>query len=318
MHQTLCILGGSGFVGRHLAYRLVHSGFRVRILSRHPERHQAMATHPDISVLGADVHDTGQLTRQLRGMQAVINLTGILNDPDRRGRNFHAAHIELPRKLVIAAQDAGVQRLLHMSALNASADERHSRYLQTKGEGEDLVHEAASRHMIVTSFRPSVIFGAGDGLFSRFARLLKYSPVLPLACPDSRFAPVWVNDVAEAITRALHDATGGERLELCGPEVFTLRALVEYTRDQLGIRRIVIGLGDAASRLQARLLGSLPGQPFTLDNYHALQHDSVCSHNALPGLGISPTPVAAIVPGYLAGRTSRARYDELRRHARRD
>jgi len=211
-----------------------------------------------------------------------------------------------------------VRRLLHMSALQASAHEQHGLYLKSKGAGEDLAHEAATRELLVTSFRPSVIFGEGDSFFNRFASLLKYSPVLPLACPDSRFAPVYVGDVVEAMSRALHDATGGERLDLCGPEVFTLRALVEYTREQLGLRRLVIGLGDSASRLQARLLGMVPGQPFSMDNYYSLQHDSVCGQNALPTLGITPTPVSAIVPGYLAGRSSSARYDEMRRHSRRD
>ncbi len=318
MELKICILGGSGFVGRAVSHRLANSGCRVVILSRHPERQRNLATNPRITVAGADVHDPEQLRAHLRGMHAVINLVGILNDPDRKGTGFLQAHVELPSKLVQAALETGVQRLLHMSALNANAAEPHSRYLHSKGAGEDLVHEAAGEHLIVTSFRPSVIFGAGDGIFSRFAGLLRLSPVLPLACPDSRLAPVYVGDVAEAMWRALHDATGGERLELCGPETFTLRALVEYTRELLGLQRLIIGMGDRASRLQARLLERLPGQPFTMDNYHSLQHDSLCKHNALPGLGIVPTPVAAIVPGYLAGHNSRARYDEMRRRAGRD
>ncbi|MEZ5541279.1 MAG: complex I NDUFA9 subunit family protein [Pseudomonadota bacterium] len=313
---TLCILGGTGFVGRHLAARLTREGCRVRILTRRRERHRELLVNPDIELLAADSHDPDTLTRHLAGVDVVINLVGILNDPDPRGSGFRRAHVELPRKLVDAARACGVPRLLHMSALNANAQERQCRYLQTKGEGEDLVHAAAGPDLVVTSFRPSVIFGPGDGFFNRFAGLLQLAPgVFPLACPQSRFAPVCVHDVTAALCRCLDDATGGERLELCGPEVFTLQTLVEYTRAQLGLHRAIIGLGRTLSRLQAQVLGLLPGQPFTLDNFYALQLDSICTSNALPLLGIQPTPVEAVVPGYLGGGGSRARYDAFRRHA---
>lgn len=313
---TLCLLGGTGFVGRQLASRLTRDGYRVRILTRRSERHRALLVNPAIELLEADIHEPAALERHFRGVDAVINLVGILNDPDRHGAGFRRVHVELPRKVVDAARACGVPRLLHMSALNADAGERQCRYLMTKGEGEDLVHAAAGPELVVTSFRPSVIFGPGDSFFNRFATLLRLAPgVFPLACPDSSFAPVCVNDVTAAMCRSLDDATGGERLELCGPEVFTLRALVEYTRDQLGLHRVVIGLGHGLSKLQARILGLLPGQPFSLDNFHALQKDSICVSNALPSLGINPTPVAAIVPGYLGSDTARTRYDEYRRRA---
>jgi NADH dehydrogenase len=317
--QTLCVLGGTGFVGRHLANRLTQHGYKVRILSRRPERHRALGVNPGIRVLQANVHDRDELCRNLAGAAAVINLVGILNDTGKQGSGFRQAHVELPQKLVAACCASGVSRVLHMSALHADAREPHSQYLRTRGEGEDLLHAASGDGLVVTSFRPSVIFGHGDSLFNRFASLLKLAgPVFPLACPDSRLAPVWVTDVVEAMCRSLDIATGGERLELCGPEIMTLREIVTYTRDQLGLRTRIIGLGDGLSRLQARLLGTLPGKPFTLDNYYSLQHDSVCTDNALPSLGINPAPVAAVVPGYLAGRNARGRYQALRRRSRRD
>jgi NADH dehydrogenase len=313
---TLCILGGTGFVGHHLANRLLPDGYRLRMLTRRRERHRELLVNPAVTLLEADIHDPSALERHFQGVDAVINLVGILNDPDRHGAGFQRVHVELPRKVTAAARNAGVSRLLHMSALNADAGERQCRYLMSKGAGEDLVHAAAGADLVVTSFRPSVIFGPGDSFFNRFASLLRLAPgVFPLACPDSSFAPVCVSDVAEAMCRALDDATGGERLELCGPEVYTLRALVEYTRDQLGLHRAILGLGRGMSRLQARVLGLLPGQPFTLDNFHALQKDSICACNALPTLGINPTPIEAVVPRYLGGRSARARYDVLRRHA---
>jgi uncharacterized protein YbjT (DUF2867 family) len=317
--ETLCILGGSGFVGQHLANRLAADGHLVRILTRRTERHRALEIHPNITLHSADVHNPEQLRQHLAGASTVINLVGILNDPDRKGAGFQAVHVELPRKVVHAALECGVRRLVHMSALNADANEPNSLYLKTKGAGEDLAHSAREHGLIVTSLRPSVIFGDGDSFFNRFATLLRLSPlVFPLACPNSQFAPVYVGDVVEAICRSLHDATGGERLELCGPEVFTLQALVEYTCALIGLQRKIIGLGDTLSRLQAHVLGLLPGQPFTMDNYYSLQKNSICIHNALPTLGISPTPVAAVVPGYLAGENYRAHYDEFRRRSRRD
>jgi NADH dehydrogenase len=314
--NTLCLLGGTGFVGRHLANRLTQEGYRVRILTRRRERHRMLLVNPAIELLEADIHEPATLEREFQGVDAVINLVGILNDPDRHGAGFRRVHVELPRKVVAAARASGVTRLLHMSALNADAGERHCRYLMTKGEGEDLVHAAAGPDLVVTSFRPSVIFGPGDSFFNRFATLLRLAPgVFPLACPDSSLAPVYVDNVTGAMCRCLDDATGGERLELCGPEVFTLKALVEYTRDQLGLHRAVIGLGHGLSKLQARVLGLLPGQPFTLDNFYSLQKDSICVSNALPMLGITPTPIAAIVPGYLRAAGARMRYDAYRRRA---
>lgn len=317
--EIICVLGGTGFVGRHLTHRLAQRGYSVRVLSRRPERHRALAINPGISVFRADVHNPDELRHNITGATAVINLIGILNDTGKQGAGFRQAHVELPQKLVAACTASGISRVLHMSALHASAGEQHSQYLRTRGEGEDLLHAAADQGLVVTSFRPSVIFGQGDSLFNRFAGLLKLAgPVFPLACPNSRLAPVWVSDVVEAMCRSLDAATGGERLELCGPEVMTLREIVAYTRDQLGLRCYITGLGDGLSRMQARLLGILPGKPFTLDNYYSLQHDSICTDNALPSLGITPAPVAAVVPGYLAGRNARGHYPGFRCRSRRD
>jgi len=320
MHQeTVCITGGTGFVGQHLSNRLTKQGYKVRILTRRRERYRKLLVNPGISLIEADVHNIDQLRRQFQDVDIIINLVGILNENGKKGTGFTRVHVELPEKIVFAARACGVTRLLQMSALNANAQEPHSLYLKTRGEGEDLVHAAADSDMVVTSFRPSVIFGPGDSFFNRFAGLLKMAgPAFPLACPQSRFAPVCVTDVVEAICRSMGDATAGERLQLCGPESFTLAELVSYTRDQLQLKTCIIGLNDRLSRLQARMLGLLPGKPFTLDNYYSLQHDSVCTDNALPTLGIKPTPVAAVVPGCLAGNNARGHYPEFRRQSRRN
>ena len=316
--DTICLLGGTGFVGQHLVHSLTEAGYRVRVLTRRRERHRALIVNPAVTLIEADVHSEDVLRQHFTGCDAVINLVAILNDSDRNGAGFQRTHVELPEKIVAAAVAASVPRLLHMSALNADPNEVHCRYLKSKGEGEQIMHAASDKGLVVTSFRPSVIFGAGDSFFNRFASLLRLSrPIMPLACPGSRFAPVYVGDVCEAMVRSLDNATGGERLDLCGPETYTLKELVEYTRDQLNICCAIAGLGDGLSRLQARILGMMPGQPFTLDNYHALQHDSVCSNNALPGLGITPTPIDVVVPAYLGNHTARGRYNDFRREARR-
>ncbi len=318
-YETICVLGGTGFVGQHLVNRLTPHGYKVRVLTRRRERHRSLIVNPDVTLIETDIHDRDSLVRNFSGVDAVINLVGILNESGKKGEDFQRVHVELPRNIVAAALASGVGRLLHMSALNADAKETNSLYLKSKGEGEDLLHAAASAELVVTSFRPSVIFGPGDSFFNRFATLLNISPLLfPLACPNSRFAPVCVTDVAEAICRSLDDATGSERLDLCGPDVLTLIQIVEYTRDQLGKHSYIMGLGDGLSRLQARVLGFVPGKPFSMDNYHSLQKDSVSNNNALPSLGITPTPIAAVVPHYLAGQNARGQYHGFRRLSRRN
>jgi NADH dehydrogenase len=318
-NNTVCLLGGTGFVGYHLANHLTHHGYTVNILTRRRERHRDLLVNPAIRIIEANVYDTDQLRRNFGEAGAVINLIGILNERNAKEGSFARIHAELPGLIAATAAAAGVKRLLHMSALHADAAEAHSRYLKTKGEGEDRAHAAATPNLGVTSFRPSVIFGPGDSFFNRFAALLKLSPLFfPLACPDSRFAPVYVGDVAAAFCKALaDDATRGQRLELCGPDSYTLKELVVYTRDTLGLKKPVIGLGDTLSRWQARLLGLMPGRPFTLDNYYSLQHDSLCTDNALPALGITPTAINTIAPGYIAGRNLRGRFHAFRQVARR-
>ena len=318
-YETICVLGGTGFVGQHLVNRLTQHGYKVRVLTRRRERHRSLIVNPNVTLIEADIYDRDSLVRNFSGVDAIINLVGILNESGKKGEGFQRTHVELPRNIVAAALASGVGRLLHMSALNADAKETDSLYLKSKGEGEDLLHAAAREGLVVTSFRPSVIFGPGDSFFNRFATLLNIAPLLfPLACPNSRFAPVCVTDVAEAMCRSLDIATGGERLDLCGPDVLTLMQVVEYTRDQLDKHGYIMGLGDGLSRLQARLLGFMPGKPFSMDNYYSLQKDSVCSNNALPSLGITPTPIAAVVPAYLAGQNARDQYHGFRRQSRRN
>jgi NADH dehydrogenase len=298
----VCILGGSGFVGHHLAARLVAAGHHVRVLSRRREAHRELLVLPTLELQECNVHDSQALQGALAGCDVVINLVGILNEKGHDGRGFRRAHVELAQKVVDACRSNGIQRLLHMSALGADAEQGSSFYQRTKGEAENLVH--AAEGLAVTSFRPSIIFGPDDAFFNRFAGLLKATPLLfPLACGTARFAPVYVGDVVECYVRAIDDpATVGRRYELCGPRQYSLHQLVQYTGQQLGVRRWIITLPDWASRLQARLLEFAPGKPFSRDNYHSMQRDNVCEGEFPAQFGIIPRSIESVVPGYLAGQ----------------
>jgi len=315
--QNIFIIGGTGFIGSHLTHRLSALGHSVTVLTRRPERYRHYRIGSQVRLLQANPYDTDSLGEHLQQADCVINLAGILNEEGNS--TFSRTHVELPRTIVKVMRDLGISRLLHMSALNADVNETHSRYLKTKGEGENLVHQSPG--IEVTSFRPSVVFGRGDSFFNRFATLLKLAPppVFPLACSESRFAPVYVGDVVAAFVHALENpSTAGQRMELCGPSEYSLGQLVQYTADLTGTKTRVVGMPNFVARLQGYFLGLMPGKPFTIDNYHSLQKPSVCTDSAFPRLDITPRSVEAIVPGYLGNTGSRARYYDYRSQARRD
>jgi len=299
--MRILILGGTGFVGRALSTRLVAGGHEVLVSTTHQHRHRDLTVLPTLALAEGDVHDLEFLRRCCENKDAVINLVGILNEKGRNGHGFARVHVALPGKLVVACRAAGVKRLLHMSALNASLN-APSHYLRTKAMGEDTVHRAAADGLHVTSFRPSVIFGPRDSFVNRFAGLLKFVPgVFPLACPDARFQPVYVEDVVSAFVHALHDTkTHGQRYDLCGLKVYTLREIVSYIAEVMGRHVTIIGLNRTLSHMQAALMEFAPGKPFSLDNFRSLQVDSVCSGRAFPGaFSITPTAMEQVVPGYI-------------------
>ncbi len=298
-NKQVCILGGTGFVGHHLLNTLGAAGYECRVPVTRPERHCDLRLVPGCRLHPMSGWGPQEFATALAGCGTLINLVGILNEGS--GRSFEESHVTLVQMALGAAHSAGVRRYLHMSALHADAEAGPSAYLRTKGRGEALAHEVGARGLAVTSFRPSVIFGPGDSFFNRFAGLLRALPgPFPLACPQARFAPVYVGDVATAMVRSLERPdTAGRAYELCGPRTFTLKELVEYTGARIGRKVRVIGLGDGLSRLQGRVLQYLPGRPFTLDNYLSLQVDSVCAEDGLGALGIRPTDIDAVVPGYL-------------------
>jgi len=311
--DSVCVLGGTGFVGYQIVSRLNNAGKHVRVLTRRRERHRHLLVLPFVEVIDADIHDPEQLRRHFAGRDAVINLVGILNEKGHRGEGFRHVHVELAKKVLEACKHTGVRRLLHMSALGADHTKGASHYLRTKGEAENHLHTFAAPEVALTSFRPSVIFGRDDSLFNRFASLLKIAPVFPVACPQAKFAPVYVGDVSERFVDALEDrATVGQRYNLCGPDVWTLMEIVRYVCDVKGWRRALVPLPDWLSKLQASVFEFAPGKPFSRDNFNSLRLDSVC-----PEGPTCPTPVEAVVPHYLGDVNRQHRFQELRREARR-
>ncbi|MCP5151362.1 MAG: complex I NDUFA9 subunit family protein [Ectothiorhodospiraceae bacterium] len=318
--QRIGIIGGSGFVGRYLVAELTRRRYHTRVVTRRRERHRDLLVCPTCQMVEADPHDRGALTAALAGCDAVVNLVGILNTGTDDRESFHAAHVGVVENAVAACRANGIDRLVHMGALNASGA-GPSEYLKTKQAGEDAAHAAEQHGIGVTTLRPSVIFGHGDGLFTRFATLLRLTPgVFPLASPDARMAPVFVEDVATAFVRCLEDpGTAGHRYDLCGPSVYSLREIVEYTAAVIGVRCRVVGLGRGLANLQASVLELVPGKPLSRDNLLSLQVDSVCrGDDGLRALGITATSVESVVPGYLGARARQFQYGRFRAAARRD
>lgn len=300
------VLGGTGFVGRALCKRLVADGHRILVLTRNAKANADMVSGADVALVEGDTESFEFIAEHLARCDVAINLVGILNERGHSGQEFRALHAELPRTFGRACRQAGVERVLHMSALGAQAGSAPSRYLRSKGEGANALQVELGGKVPWTIFCPSVIFGPGDSFTNRFAGLLKFMPgIMPLACPEARFAPAYIGDVVAAFAQAIdRPDTHQQRYQLCGPKEYSLREIVEYLAQVSQRRRKIVGLSDAMSRIQAAIMEFFPGKPFSRDNYLSLQLDSTCdADTGVPGfavLGIQPTAMEKIVPQYLA------------------
>lgn len=309
---SVCIVGGSGYVGRSVADHLGSRGLSVLVLTRSRPRAMPLAVLPTVEIMVCDPHDPADLARAFTGMDAVVNLVGILHESGRQ--TFRSAHVELPRKVAEACRPAGVRHLLHMSALGADPA-GPSAYQRSKGEGEAAV-KAAAGDMPVTIFRPSVIFGEGDSFLNLFATLVRLNPVIPLAGASARFQPVWVEDVARCFAQSLGDPrTFGQAYELGGPRVYTLEELVRFVAATLGKRRWIVRLPPALGRLQAFVFEHLPGKLMTRDNLDSMKVDNVCAGPFPEVFGFEPSALEAVVPEYLQGSVARSRYAKYRHYA---
>ena len=291
----ICILGGSGFVGSRLVARLANAGHTVIVPTRIAARAAHLRLMPTVTTPVADIHDPATLARLADRCDVVVNLVGILNESGRSGAGFRHAHSELAGKLVTALAGRPHVKLVQMSALKAGAD-GPSHYLKSKGEAERQIR--ATPGLRWTILRPSVIFGPGDSFVNRFAGLIALLPgMFPLAMAGARFAPVYLDDVIEAVERAVEDsATDGQAYELGGPEVLTLREIVQQIARAMDRRMLVIGLPQWLSRLQASVMDFVPGKPFSTDNYRSLLVDSVPAQDGFAQLGIRPRAFSALLP----------------------
>ena len=294
--KKILILGGTGFVGRHLCEKLAELPYRVTIVTRRRSKAQHLQMLPMVDIAEATSIEGAALMHLLAEHDGVVNLVAILHGNEAA---FEKAHVQLPLELARACDAAGQRRVVHISALGASVDSA-SMYQRSKARGEAVLRGSG---LDVTVLRPSVIFGSEDKFLNTFASLQKVFPVIPLAGSSARFQPVWVEDVATAIVKCLEDkSTIGQTFEACGPEVFTLKQLVQLAGQYSGHDKPLMGLPDWLARIQAALMEFAPGEPImSRDNLEAMKVDNV-SGGKLPGLqalGITPSAVSAIAPFYL-------------------
>jgi len=298
--HRVAILGGAGFIGRYVVKRLAERGDVLTVGGRTAAAAKFLKLKGDVGQVGLvnlGIDDERLLAAFVANTDTVVNLVGILSENGRQ--RFDMAHHVGPARLARLAREAGALRFVHLSAIGA--DPRSpSAYARTKAAGEEAVRDAFPT---ATILRPSIVFGPEDQFFNRFAALATISPVLPLiGGGETRFQPVYVGDVADAVVRCIDDsATAGRTFELGGPTVYSFRALIELLLEQIRRKRILIDIPFGLAALQARLMSILPDPPLTPDQVEMLKRDNVVSSGALTlaALGITPTPVEAILPSYL-------------------
>ncbi|WP_376100494.1 complex I NDUFA9 subunit family protein [Roseomonas sp. CCTCC AB2023176] len=298
--RVAVVFGGSGFIGQYVVQRLARRDYVVRVITRDPEGARPLMTQGlvgQIVPLAADPFDDLALARALEDATVVVNLIGILFE--RREGDFARVHGALPGRIAEGCAKAGVQRLVQVSAIGADATSP-SLYGRSKAEGEAAVLAAFPR---ATILRPSIVFGREDAFFNRFAGMARLLPVLPIVGSNTRFQPVYVGDVADAVMAALdREDVFGRTYELGGPRVATFKALMEEMLEVVGRRRRVVELPRGLAEFQAKVFERLPNPPLTRDQLLLLGRDNVVG-DGMPGLhelGIEPTTLESILPVYLA------------------
>jgi NADH dehydrogenase len=298
--RVITVFGGSGFIGRHLVQRLARRGWIIRVAVRRPDAALFLKPLGDvgqITPVAANLRHAGSVRAAVAGADAVVNLVGILYQGGKQ--RFDAVHAEGARTVAEAARAAGATRLIQMSALGADPASP-AEYARSKAAGEQAAKAAFPGATIV---RPSIVFGPEDGFFNRFAAMARFSPALPLIGGGrTRFQPVYVGDVAEAMACILDDdSTAGRVYELAGPTVYSFKELMELTLATIRRRRLLLPLPFWAATLQATFLELLPVPPLTRDQVALLRRDNVASPGALglADLGITPTAPELVIPTYL-------------------
>ena len=305
--DKIVILGGSGFIGAQLATKLSSMAEKIIIPTRDIESNQGLKMIPNLEIMHLDVKDDRSVNLLFDKSDLVINTIGILNEFNQ-DNSFDNIHYQLTKKISNSLRQNQVKRYLHISSLNADA-KSSGKYLKSKGKAEDYLLSETSSFCNVTIFRPSIIFGENDSFFNKFATLLKIFPVFPLACPNSKFMPVYVEDLTDYMISTINNVkTYKQSIDVTGPNEYTFRELIGHTLTALNIRRIIIPLNSFLSRIQARVFENLPGKLFTMDNYESLQIDS-CSDKGFKG----SSSVEDIIPQYLNIKLKHKRFEKLRK-----
>ena len=303
----ITILGGTGFIGSQLCAKLSPLCDKIHVLTRNTEANKDLKLIPNLEIIQANVSDDRTLNSMFASSDIVINTIGILNESGR-DNTFYNLHYELTKKVSNAIKINKVKRYLHISSLNA--DPRAiSQYLITKGLAENYIRDNTNNFCNTTIFRPSIVFGEDDSFFNKFSTILKFLPIFPLACPDSKFMPIYVNELTDFMVSTIRDnTTYGQKIDVTGPNEYTFRQLIDITLKALKIRRLIIPLNYTLSKLQAVIFQRLPGKLFTLDNFLSLQTDS-CSNEGFKG----KLALEDIVPGYLNFSLKQKHIENLRK-----
>lgn len=315
--KLITVIGGSGFVGRHIVRALAKEGYRVRVGCRRPDlavHLQPLGNLGQIQTVQANVRYPDSLKATCRDADAVINLVGLLANSGKQ--TFEACHVAGAEACARAAKAAGVEIFIQMSAIGAD-DNSEANYARTKAEGEDAVRALYPNANIL---RPSIIFGPEDGFFNKFAGMARISPALPLIGGGyTKFQPVFAGDVAKAVTSTLAGVgSEGATYELGGPAVRTFKELMEFVLETTHRNRLLIPIPFAIAKMKAMFLQLLPFAPITLDQVRLLEHDNVVSEAAvsegrtLEGLGIEPEGIEVIVPDYLGRYRAHGQFDQIK------
>lgn len=311
--RKVLLIGGTGLVGQALANRLSSQGVRVVMPTRRRDTVTPLSVLPNVDIVRANVYDTDQLQTLMQGVDAVVNLAGVLHDAGEQkpyGYRFWKVHVNLLEKIVYAMRMADVKRLVHVSAIGAAKD-APSGYLRSKHAGE-TVCEMAGEHLDVTIFRPSIIFGRKDAFLNVFASLINNLPIIPIIGADTKFQPVYVGDVANAIVSSLSNvSTFGQTYELCGPKVYTTLELEQYLSVILGKKPKFTKVSASLAGLLAKVLYLLPNPPLSPDNIKSMQVDYVTDGSKnYPDW--NPQNLESVVPAYLSPRRPQMRLDTYR------
>ena len=322
MTKLVTIFGGSGFVGRYIARRLAKDGWRIRVACRSPEEAGFVRTYGvvgQVEPVFCNIRDDDSVRAVTRGADAVVNCVGVLAES---GKNtFKAVQQEAPGRIARIAREEGVARMVQISAIGADED-AESDYARTKALGEAAVRDHMPDAVIL---RPSIVFGPEDEFFNRFAGMSRMGPVLPVVGADTRFQPVFVDDVAAAVAAALDDPATRGIYELGGPDVATFRELMQQMLDVVQRKRIVLNIPFFAARAMAAGFGvlkvvtlGLVTPPLTTDQVRNLAVDNVVADDArgLADLGVTPTPMSSVLPDYLWRFRPSGQYAEIKNSAK--